>query len=353
MLLLEIFSDYQPGIVSVLVALIATVGLSFLFHPAIIVYYHEALEHTTTILTEPTKATSSEKDSKHEGVLLSLVIPSYNEEDRLPVMLDEAYEYLSKPKCPALDNLRRAYRNASKDHNTIPKILVEWVVSNDGSSDRTCQVFQEYVSKLEKISNNQPFQWKLVSLPYNEGKGAAVSVGMTESTGYYRLMVDADGATTFGAGLEAVTDELLKSSATDSTNQTIIFGSRAGDGAQRSAIRIFLMHSFLWLRSCVVGTPKTIRDTQCGFKLFDRPSAMRLFLNLHLRRWAFDIELVYVAMALGMKIKEVTVPWHEVDGSKLNTGVLALVWVSIGMLRDMVCVRACYVLGIWKIKSTS
>lgn len=334
-LLCDQFTVYQTEILSLLVTCLITGGATFLFYPAILVYYHQAIEHDTTVLRKP-----KDKDSE---VLLSLVIPAYNEEDRLTVMLDECYEYLCKADCPSLKILKEAYQNAIAKKKP-PSTLVEWIVINDGSSDKTCQLFENYVQQKSK-DPDQPFLWKLVSLPVNEGKGAAVQVGMTEATGYYRLMVDADGATTFDQGLEAVSNEMR-----DSKGKTIVFGSRAGNGAKRSALRQFLMHSFLRLRSVVVGTPVSLRDTQCGFKLFDRLSAAQLFSNLHLRRWAFDIELVYVAMSMKMVIQEVTVPWHEVDGSKLNTGFLALVQVSIGMLRDMMCVRACYVCRIWTIR---
>jgi len=372
------FWDYQTEILSIIFTILVTGGATFLFYPAILVYYHEDIDHTTTIIQNQTKSgdkNNKSNENKEEDVLFSLVIPAYNEEDRLTVMLEECYEYFARPTCPALDNLQLAYQKANSNATKDTIILVEWIVVNDGSSDKTCQVFEHYVAKIQKESQqsnnaahkNRHFLFKLVSLNKNEGKGAAVHVGMTEATGYFRLMVDADGATTFGKGLEAVTQELLQhhdnntttgggASTTQNDSSTIIpsviiFGSRAGEGgAQRTALRAFLMHSFLWLRSCVVGTPVSLRDTQCGFKLFDKTSAMQLFSNLHLRRWAFDIELVYVALSMGMLIQEVTVPWHEVDGSKLNTGFLALVWVSIGMLRDMMCVRACYVLGIWNIR---
>lgn len=336
------FTNYQLEMISLLFTVMITGGATFLFYPAFLVYYHQAIEHDTKVLRETSSA-------KEEDVLLSLVIPSYNEEDRLTIMLDECYEYLCKKDCPSLKTLKEVYQMVHPTKKD-PVTLVEWIVINDGSSDKTCQVFENYVKNLK--GPDQLFLWKLVSLPINEGKGAAVQVGMTEAMGYYRLMVDADGATTFDQGLESIAKAMLTSSK-DKFKQTIVFGSRSGDGAKRSALRQFLMHSFLWLRSCVVGTPVSLRDTQCGFKLFDQPSATRLFSNLHLRRWAFDIELVYVALSMNMTIKEVTVPWHEVDGSKLNTGFFALVKVSMGMLRDMCCVRACYVLGIWTIGQQS
>jgi dolichyl-phosphate beta-glucosyltransferase len=346
-------STYQTEILSLLVTCIVTAGATFLFYPAILAHYHKAIDHTTVILREPDK-NKLPVSNANDDVLLSLVIPSYNEQDRITVMLDECYDYFCRqPNCPGIEALSNAYQ---KHNNTTisPQILVEWIVINDGSSDLTCQVFENYVKKLKKTEpSQQPFLWKLVSLPINEGKGAAVQVGMTEATGYYRLMVDADGATTFDKGLEAISQEMLQKANPHSlspSSSTIIFGSRSGEGAQRSALRMILMHSFLWLRSCVVGTPVSLRDTQCGFKLFDKHAANQLFSNLHLRRWAFDIELVYVALNMNMTIQEVTVAWHEVDGSKLNTGFVSLVMVSIGMLRDMICVRACYDLGIWTIQ---
>lgn len=65
---------------------------------------------------------------------------------------------------------------------------------------------------------------------------------------------------------------------------------------------------------------------------------------------AFDTEAVVIAEKLNVSVSEVAVIWHEVDGSKLDEGKFALAMVSLGMLRDMLCVRACYLLGIWKLK---
>ena len=355
MSLSDLFWSHSYEIIALVVTCLVTGGISFLFYPAYKVYHHEQIQHTTSTLS-PQQSKKNVTIDKEPDVLLSLVIPAYNEEDRLTVMLDECYEYFSQDRCQGLENLQKACIQFSDNKTRVAPHTVEWIVVNDGSTDQTCQIFESYAAKKTTPVNNkhkQPssFLFKLVTLPVNEGKGAAVQAGMTEATGQYRLMVDADGATTFGAGLEAVTKELLQncSNQTPQTPPVIIFGSRSGDGAQRSALRSFLMHSFLWLRSVVVGTPVSLRDTQCGFKLFDKSSAIQLFSNLHLRRWAFDIELVYVALSSGFTIKEVIVPWHEVDGSKLNTGFTALVLVAISMLRDMMCVRACYVLGIWRI----
>lgn len=71
---------------------------------------------------------------------------------------------------------------------------------------------------------------------------------------------------------------------------------------------------------------------------------------LHLRCWAFDTELLFLATHLNYTLHEVVVPWQEVEGSKLHTSALNLALVSPGMFRDMVCVRLCYTLGLWKIQ---
>jgi len=65
---------------------------------------------------------------------------------------------------------------------------------------------------------------------------------------------------------------------------------------------------------------------------------------------AFDTEVVVIAEKLDVSLAEVGVVWHEIEGSKLDVDKITLALVSLGMLRDMVCVRACYLLGIWKLK---
>lgn len=78
------------------------------------------------------------------------------------------------------------------------------------------------------------------------------------------------------------------------------------------------------------------------------PNGSRAQMHLGIR--AFDTELVVIAEKLNITISEVGVIWHEIDGSKLDIGKVSLAMVSLGMLRDMVCVRACYILGIWKLR---
>jgi dolichyl-phosphate beta-glucosyltransferase len=170
-------------------------------------------------------------------------------------------------------------------------------------------------------------------------------------------MADADGATDIRDLLKLITALnaiSVSSSIHDNPQLAVAFGSRAHleDTAAvvaRSQIRTLLMWAF---HLCVATLcSRTIRDTQCGFKLFTAKAAKLLFSNLHLQRWAFDIELVTIAQSLSIPIVEVGVQWKEVDGSKLDTGSKwTLLVTSLGMLRDMICVRLCYTLGIWKLK---
>ena len=199
---------------------------------------------------------------------------------------------------------------------------------------------------------------KLVSMHKNCGKGGAVKIGTLKCTGQLCLMLDADGATDIADGLPKVLNgmkDLLggrDNNATSILPPAAVFGSRAHlekeSSASRSKIRTFLMHSFHFFVK-ILCSPR-IKDTQCGFKLFTHSAAILLFTNLHLRRWAFDTEVVVIAEKLNVCLAEVGVVWQEIEGSKLDVDRITLVMVSLGMLRDMVCVRACYLLGIWKLK---
>lgn len=257
-----------------------------------------------------------------------------------------------------------------------PTPEVEWLIINDGSSDSTLDsVRKTYGDLMASMERNKAdgkiqlsgssalgWRWKIVSLKTNSGKGGAVKAGMNHAEGKFHLMVDADGATDFENGLENLTRELESrmkiiglsrgENGESKQNKDIriaMFGSRAhleeASTAQRSLVRTILMKSFHFFVSLVVSSK--VHDTQCGFKLFTKPASRSVFETLHLRRWAFDTEIVMLCETQGIEIIEVGVPWKEIDGSKLSTSRLSLAIVSISMLRDMICVRLCYTLGIW------
>mmetsp|Transcript_30839 Transcript_30839/g.92392 ORF Transcript_30839/g.92392 Transcript_30839/m.92392 type:complete len:413 (-) Transcript_30839:117-1355(-) len=301
---------------------------------------------------------------------LSLVVPAYNEEERLPIMLGHTIKHLHQDHDAILDRCRSLIGVASAGKSNAPRFEIVFV--DDGSKDGTSDVVRKYATSLSDSNRlgsggGKDIRIRLVHMHRNSGKGAAVRAGMIRSRGDLVLMVDADDATDFPDGLAKVLDgmrRLLKDEggdggrpAHDSSSKmgpappAAVFGSRAhledSSCADRSPVRTFLMHAFHFFVRTLCS--HRIKDTQCGFKLFTRSGAAALFSNLHLRRWAFDTELVVVAELLGVPLAEVGVKWHEVEGSKLDTDKLTLAMVSLGMLRDMVCVRACYTLGIWKV----
>jgi len=244
---------------------------------------------------------------------LSVIVPAYNEELRLPTMLDECLEFLEKRK------------------STYEVIIVD-----DGSKDSTTAVGLDYVEKYgcDKV--------RVLSLAKNRGKGGAVRMGMLKARGENLLFADADGATTF-ADLVKLEDNLAEISV---DGHGVVCGSRAHleeeSIASRTVLRTILMYGF---HACVyIFAVKTVRDTQCGFKLIKRKTAQILFKTLHIERWAFDVELLKIAEMLSLPIGEVSVRWCEIEGSKLNPLVDA-----VKMFRDISLLWLRYAIGAWKL----
>lgn len=90
------------------------------------------------------------------------------------------------------------------------------------------------------------------------------------------------------------------------------------------------------------------QDTQCGFKIFSRDAAKHIFPTQHLERWAFDVELLYLARKSSVNVAEVAVAWHDVEGSHLD-----VVDASLTMARDMLMVKMLYMFGVWKTLDSS
>jgi dolichyl-phosphate beta-glucosyltransferase len=268
-------------------------------------------------------------------------------------MLDVTLEYLNTNR----KDITRRVNAVGGCRSSELLIQYEFIIVNDGSTDDTESIVRKYA--LEKVKSGDIV--KLISLHKNCGKGGAVKIGTLKCSGQLCLMLDADGATDIADGLPKVLNG-MKDLVGGNTRRDVcttsilppaaVFGSRAHlereSSASRSKIRTFLMHSFHFFVK-ILCSPR-IKDTQCGFKLFTRSAAILLFTNLHLRRWAFDTEVVVIAEKLNVCLAEVGVVWQEIKGSKLDVDKITLAVVSLGMLRDMVCVRLCYLLGIWKLK---
>eukprot|EP00980_Cylindrotheca_fusiformis_P011000 scaffold2526_cov131-Cylindrotheca_fusiformis.AAC.16 len=321
-------------IVAIACTTVLTVGLGWLLYPAWIVAIEDDLGWSERFSV-----------SRHGDAILSLVIPAYNEEDRIAVMLKAAHDFFESDQG---NGVIQTLKQCAKKAAYCPAHVIEWIIVDDGSKDATCKIVKAVLQSLDS-----KHAWRILSLERNSGKGAAIKIGMSSARGHFSLMVDADGATEFGPGLLNLVERLKFQFdvARDQRARSIsVFGSRAHlqkeSAAQRSFVRTFLMRSFHMFVSILVSS--SIRDTQCGFKLFTRESAQAVFTQLHLRRWAFDTEVVLLCNYHKIDIFEVSVPWQEVDGSKLNTSKLALIIVSLTMLRDMICVNICYSLRIWK-----
>lgn len=255
---------------------------------------------------------------------LSVIVPAYNEEERMPQMLNEAIAHLNKRQ------------------KSSPTYKYEIIVVDDGSRDKTTETAMMYSEKYgtDKV--------RVLTLEKNRGKGGAIRLGMMSARGQWLLFADADGATRFSDldKLEQELETLLVKNKT-CNNRVVVCGSRAHLEqeaiANRSFFRTILMHGFhflVWLL-CVRG----VKDTQCGFKLMTREAALLLFWNLHVERWAFDVDLLHVAQHFRLPLGEVAVKWQEIEGSKL---VPFWSWLQMG--RDLILIWLRYSIGAWKIR---
>ncbi len=216
-----------------------------------------------------------------DGPLVSLVIPAYNEENRLPAFLDSVAAYMA----------RCGY-------------AMEVVVVDDGSRDRTADVMTAWTARDARF--------RLLRQPANQGKGAAVRRGVLAARGRYVVFADADGATPVG--------ELDRFRPAMAENIEVIIGSRRLASAdvrrEREGFRQMMGNAFYTVVN-LLAVPG-IRDTQCGFKMFRRDAARRLFEWSTEKGWAFDVEILYLAQRVGYAVEEVAVNWRAVEGSKVS-----------------------------------
>jgi dolichyl-phosphate beta-glucosyltransferase len=211
--------------------------------------------------------------------LLSVVIPAYNEESRLPATLDRVSAYLSSRGGP-----------------------YEVLVVVNGSTDGTAEV--------TKAASERDPNLRLI-LTQLRGKGLAVRIGVSEAQGERILFCDADLSTPIEEAV-ALADLL------DERSQLVI-ASREGHGARRvgEPYSRHLMGRVFNLLVRALAVPG-IQDTQCGFKAFTRACAFDVFPRLTTGGFGFDVELLYIARKRGYRIREVPVTWEYRSSSRVD-----------------------------------
>jgi glycosyltransferase involved in cell wall biosynthesis len=213
---------------------------------------------------------------------LSIVVPAFNEEHRLPPTLARLSAYLE----------------------TQP-LRWEIVVVDDGSRDATCAVVEAAMARIPNL--------RLVRQTPNRGKGAAVRLGMLAARGQIRVMSDADGSMSPDQ-LPRLLAPLIACTA------EIAIGSRYAEGARTDVKQP--LYRVLWSRLANLAIQRSlvpgVRDTQCGFKAFTAEAARALFTLGRIDGWAFDLEILALARRAGFAIAEVGVEWTDDRRSRVN-----------------------------------
>lgn len=209
---------------------------------------------------------------------LSVVIPAFNESLRLAPTLRRVVEYLKQ------SGLR-----------------YEVLVVDDGSTDGTSEVARQFESEGVRVLRQE----------VNRGKGAVLKAGVLESRGREVLLCDADLSTPI-EDVERLRPHLAEAE--------LVLGSRAVAGSQIEQHQPFyreMMGRTFNLIVRLMGV-RGLRDTQCGFKLLDGDVARQLFAELQIQRFAYDVELVWLARRHGYRVAEVGVRWQDSPSSKVN-----------------------------------
>lgn len=225
---------------------------------------------------------------------ISIIIPAFNEEDRIGNTLEKIREYMEE---------------------NFPSY--EILVVNDGSSDKTTEKAENHKSVL------------VLEQPKNLGKGAAVRRGMLEATGDIRVFSDAD--------LSTPIYELNKLMKSIERGADVAVGSRALDYSSikkhQPFYREFMGKTFNKIVQILV--IKGIKDTQCGFKAFKRNAAQDIFKDAKIDGFGFDVEILFLANRKNYKVDEISVEWYNDERSKISP-----VKDSLKMISEILRIRA-------------
>ncbi len=253
----------------------------------------------TTLTSDRSARNAASGQSRETALLdLSVVIPAYNEQSRLPGTLERCCEYLGGTG-----------------------MSFEIVVVDDGSRDTTAEVVRSFSERDARV--------RLVQQDRNRGKGAAIRRGVLEARGELLLLNDADNATP----IEEI-DRLLRGMT--ETGADVVVASRAmrtpDTKVERKLHRFASGRIFATLVN-LLAVPG-VADTQCGFKLLKRRCALDVFDRQKIDGFAFDVEVLFIASALGYRLHEVAVNWADIAGSKVS-----VLRDSVRMFSDIVVIR--------------
>ncbi len=226
------------------------------------------------------------------GIQISIIIPVYNEAGRIEVTLERLVTYL------------------------WPRWSFEIIVIDDGSIDASAMVIDRCAARHPEI--------RRITHPANRGKGAAVQQGVLEAAGRVVAFSDADFSTPI--------EELEPMLARLQEGIDVVIGSRALPGSRLEVrqrwTREMMGRMFNLLVRKLFGLP--FRDTQCGFKVFQREAARDIFSRVTVSGFAFDVEVLLLARRLDYRVCEVPVRWAHMPDSKVR-----LVRDSLGMLGEV------------------
>lgn len=232
-----------------------------------------------------------------KDITYSIVIPAYNEGERLGATLEKVLGYVREQGWDA-----------------------EVIVVNDGSRDNTAEIAREFAEKDPML--------RLVENPGNRGKGYAVRNGMLNARGEVVVFSDAD--------LSSPIVEMPKLLRALSAGADIAIGSRwlrAELQTQRQSLhRQLFGRIFNGLNRVILGL--RYKDTQCGFKAFTRRAAQTILPLQRIERWGFDPEILFLARKFGFRVEEVAVRWGHCGGTRINP-----VMDGARMFQEMVRIR--------------
>lgn len=228
-------------------------------------------------------------------LILSIVIPAYNEEKIIGKTLETIISYLS-PK----------------------KFSWEVIVADDGSADKTAENVKKYSKK----------QVRLVRLDKNEGKGGALKEGVLSARANFVIFMDAD----LSVPLENI-DIFLASLR---LGNKVVIASRRIRGAKilvhQPWHREMMGRVFTLLTRTVTGVP--LADFTCGFKGFSREAAQKIFTNSYIKRWAYDAEIMFLAKKYQYHIVEIPIEWKNRGETRVR-----LRRVVTETMRDLLTIR--------------